>query len=86
MPHFNTLEEYAEHIRRTTCRLIMPLCQELGVEHRVSVVVAELCTEAANVANGLQMAEERAALDTLDLAKLPMPVFVEDRNDPYQNE
>lgn len=86
MPRFETMEEYAEHIRRETCGMIRPLFKALGTDHPTALRVAELCTEAAQIVTGKQMEEEQADVENLDLARLPVPMFASDPDDPYRDE
>jgi hypothetical protein len=85
MPQFETLEEYAEHIRRTTTHLTAELFGKLGTEDPTALRVALLCEEAAEIVTGRQMEQEQAEVLELDLAKLP-PVFADGRRDPFGDE
>jgi hypothetical protein len=68
MKTFNSVEEYAEHIRNTTAPMIGRLCHRLGPEHPVTQAVSDLCTEAVNLVQQKKMQLERAA--GYDLAAL----------------
>lgn len=73
MKTYNTVEEYADHIRIETVSIMHLLMGALGPEHRATVKVCDLLNEAVSIVNGSQMEAERAGLDALDLATLPAP-------------
>lgn len=73
MPEYASVEEYAEHIRRETGRLMASLCSDLGPQHPSTVKVLELLGEATNIVQSRQMAQEVSAQDRYDLNSLPPP-------------
>ena len=77
MKTYETVEEYAEHIRRVTSPLLGRLCERLGPDHAVTLAVLELCSEADDLVEGHAMALEATHSDAYDLRALtiaPNPV------------
>jgi len=71
MPKFETVDEYAEHIRRTTGRLSSQAFSALGTSHPIALAIAALHEEAADLLTGREMEREHAEIEHLDLSALP---------------
>lgn len=68
---FNTLEEYAEHVRRETGRLQSRLA--FGHHDEAAEIAATLCQQSAAIVQQRAMEAEASAPDRYDLAALPAP-------------
>jgi len=60
--------EYAESVQEQSHTLMVMLCRELGPEHRATIKVLEMLTQAANIVQGTRMQQEQA--DGYDLKAL----------------
>ena len=60
MKSYNSVEEYADHIRRETSHVLASMCKYMGPEHSAVKRVADLCTEAATIVNQTKMQQEQA--------------------------
>ena len=60
MKSYNSVEEYADHVRRETSHVLASMCKYMGPEHPAVQRVADLCTEAANIVNQTKMQQEQA--------------------------
>ncbi len=70
MSQYNTVEEYAQHVKQVTAKQLAALCRGLGPTHPATVAIENLCTEAANIVNQTQMQQEQAGADRYNLAGL----------------
>jgi len=64
MSKYESITEYANHIRRETSGIISRLCAKFGPEHAVTVTVAELCEAAADIVQQSRMQAEQAGAMT----------------------
>ena len=60
MKSYNSVEEYADHVRRETSHVLASMCKYMGPEHPAVKRVADLCTEAATIVNQTKMQQEQA--------------------------
>ena len=82
---FESIEEYAEHVRKTTVVIL----SRLTFKHYddAAALVAGLCNESAGIVQGAKMKEEVEV--GFDLSTLPKPKDVapdEDTESPFYQE
>lgn len=71
---YQSVEEYADHIRKVTSRTLGAMFNRMGPEHPAALAIEQLCTEAANIVNQAQMQQEQSG--SYDLTALAVNVSV----------
>ena len=83
MKSYNSVEEYAAHVRKETSAALGAILHRLGPEHPQARRIVDLCTEAANIVQQKRMQQEQVAPDAYDLAALSASV---DASKPSNSE
>lgn len=86
MKQYNSVEEYAAHVRSVSSSVLASMCRHMGPEHPAVQRMADLCTEAAAIVQQNRMQQERAG-GNYDLSTLHVRADTPSNSEtPFEDE